>query len=310
MYQQKWPMLSPMSERHPILFRAVLSAVVTIAAFAAVEFGLRWGSSSWSELYDGDPYTHWRLKPELSIDAVPHLEQGTHFSVRTSADRLRDGQIPEAEPWVLTVGCSTTFGWGVEAEQAWPEQLERLLGVEVINAGVPGHSTHQGLPFAEPLIARRPDAVILGWGLRDGDLAVGPDSQRVEPPALERLELIKALRRIMGQRSAVKGDAFRVPPNEYARNMKTAASWAQAVGASVLVVDMTNGPAHAEALQTVSLPIIKPRLTAGHRFDSDPVHFTVDGNRAIAEQLAAHISALLTESTGPGSEPRGPQQTP
>ena len=303
-------MLSPMSECHPILFRSVLSAVVTIAVFAAVECGLRWSGSSWSELYDGDPYTHWRLKPELSLDAVPHRERGTHFSVRTSADRLRDGQIPEAEPWVLTVGCSTTFGWGVEAEQAWPEQLEGLVGVEVINAGVPGHSTHQGLPFAEPLIARRPDVVVLGWGLRDGDVAVGPDSERAEPPTLERLELIKALRRLMGQRAAVKGDAFRVPPKEYARNMKTAASWARGVGASVLVVDMTNGPAHAEALRTLSVPVIKPSLTAAHRFENDPVHFTVDGNRAIAEQLATHISALLTESAGPESEPRGPQQIP
>lgn len=303
-------MLSLMSGRHPILFRATLSAVVTIAVFAAVEFGLRWSSPPWSELYDGDPYTHWRLKPELSIAAVPHVERGTHFGVRTSSERLRDGPIPEGEPWVLTVGCSTTFGWGVEADDAWPNQLEGLLGVEVINAGVPGHSTHQGLAFAEPLIARRPDVVILGWGLRDGDPAVRPDSERTQPPGLERLELIKALRRMIGQGSAANGGSFRVPPAEYARNMRTAISWSKSVGASVVVLDMTNGPAHAEALRTVAAPVITPALTSLHRFEDDRVHFTVDGNRAIAEQLATPISALLTEPAGPGSVLRGPQQTP
>lgn len=41
---------------------------------------------------------------------------------------------------IIAVGCSCTYGTGVEAHEAWPAQLESLIGLPVYNFGVPGGS--------------------------------------------------------------------------------------------------------------------------------------------------------------------------
>jgi lysophospholipase L1-like esterase len=38
---------------------------------------------------------------------------------------------------VVAVGDSFTFGWGVSYDDAWPAQLQRITGIETINAGIP-----------------------------------------------------------------------------------------------------------------------------------------------------------------------------
>ena len=41
---------------------------------------------------------------------------------------------------IIAVGCSCTYGTGVEAHEAWPAQLEVITGLPVYNFGVPGGS--------------------------------------------------------------------------------------------------------------------------------------------------------------------------
>lgn len=69
-----------------------------------------------------------------------------HFQVNSSDRRLRGGDFPQQPASgvfrILAIGDSTTFGWGVEDQQAWPAQLEAKLAargreVQVLNAGVP-----------------------------------------------------------------------------------------------------------------------------------------------------------------------------
>ena len=288
-------MLWTMSKHRAIPRQAFWSACVTVAVLGVAELGLRWADQGWSALYAGDPVIHWTLRSDLNIDAVPHAEESTTFSVQTSADGLRDGPIPESEPWVLALGCSTTFGWGVAANEAWPDQLQAMLGVEVVNAGIPGHSTHQGLRFAEALIERNPDIVLLGWGLRDGDRAPVADADRQPPPWPERLRITQLLRRGIAPSRAPSpsGQSHRVPPAEFARNMTVAAAWARRAGALPVVVDMTQTDAHKRALRGLGVPIVELTFGDGDRFEKDPVHFTVAGNRAIARQVAAVVAPLL-----------------
>ena len=115
MYQQICPMLSSMLNRSPFLSRMLLSAAVTVGVFGMIEVGLGFWGGEWSELYRGSPHSYWELRPNLDLDEVPHLEEGTTFSVRTNDMGLRDGPTPTESPWVLALGCSTTFGWGVDA---------------------------------------------------------------------------------------------------------------------------------------------------------------------------------------------------
>ena len=88
------------------------------------------------------------------------------FYVNTGPKGLRgDGyHNPKKGLRIVCVGDSITFGWGVTENEAYPAQLQHILGVEVLNAG---------MPAAPPLFNARwlrtkaheldPDILILGW---------------------------------------------------------------------------------------------------------------------------------------------------
>jgi GDSL-like Lipase/Acylhydrolase family len=82
--------------------------------------------------------------------------------------------IADGEYRVLCLGDSVTHGTGVEFEQTWPKQLERMLAdvrlppgfttVRVINAGGEGSSLVRAAQFfAEEAPKRRPHIVVLGF---------------------------------------------------------------------------------------------------------------------------------------------------
>jgi lysophospholipase L1-like esterase len=64
---------------------------------------------------------------------------------------------------ILAVGDSFTAGSEVADAESWPAQLERQLGVRVLNAGVGGYGPDQIVLNAERLLAElRPKVVIIG----------------------------------------------------------------------------------------------------------------------------------------------------
>ena len=142
-----------MLQRFPIISRIFLSAAITAGTLGLAEWAL--SDNDWSALYAGDPGGMWWLKGDLDLPAVPHIEEGTHFAVKTNAIGLRDGLMPVASPWVLALGCSTTFGWGVEAEEAWPAVLEQEPVCLWSMGGFRGTARSRGLVIAE---APRPQA--------------------------------------------------------------------------------------------------------------------------------------------------------
>jgi hypothetical protein len=155
------------------LGRAALAAFGSVAALAALEIGLR-------VLYP-DPTIITRDE-RLGSLTRPNLDVRKAFGghervvrVTTNASGLRGAELPHGRTpgsrRVVALGDSFTFGDAVEAEEAWPAQLEsRLNGSggasrwQVINAGVPGHGTGQELLLSRILEQRlEPDVVVLGF---------------------------------------------------------------------------------------------------------------------------------------------------
>ncbi len=115
----------------------------------------------------------------------------------TNALGLRDSDIEEhGAIRILALGDSCTWGWQVPQDDAYPQELQRLLDehygarrYRVINAGEPGYTTYQGLTFLrDTALQLHPAIVIIGFGFNDGsrlpDIEVSIARQRALFPLI------------------------------------------------------------------------------------------------------------------------------
>jgi len=136
------------------------------------------GLPALNETMEYSPRLLWRLKDGLVDFRVRGTIRGRpiDFTVSTR-DHLRSPKLSATKDGlrVLAVGDSTTFGLGVDDDETWPSQLQRLfdrssLEVEVINAGVPGYSSFQCRRFLEEQgMAMEPDIIVATFGFNDFD---------------------------------------------------------------------------------------------------------------------------------------------
>lgn len=117
---------------------------------------------------------------------------------------------------IVAIGDSFTFGMGVNLEDTYPKQLERILNranipSEVINGGVIGHNMWQHYEMlVRKALAYKPDLIILGLFLDDLASSVPPYSQSDEyqgenpfevrgmSELMSRLSILNLLRNING----------------------------------------------------------------------------------------------------------------
>ena len=125
------------------------------------------------EVYQRDARLMWRFRP--GITTTSRLFSDLDYTINSSGMRGPEVTEPKRGYRIIALGNSCTFGWGVAFEDTWAHQLEIMLneqlpdrGVEVINAGVPGYSSHQGKQYLEgELFSLEPDMVLVMLGFND-----------------------------------------------------------------------------------------------------------------------------------------------
>ncbi len=276
---------------HRTLANALGGVLVALTILTLAELGLRLVGMPDPGLYDGDPGSVWWLRADLDR-AVPGPEPDSSFQVRTNALGLRGAPPPEQGPWTLALGCSTTFGWGVEAHEAWPALLAARLGEPVVNAGQPGWSTHQALAVAQRWLELGPSRVVMGFIVRDAQPAPRPDHLARPRPWIWRTQLVRgafALLQRGGAGQPAVGDP-RVPPDRYETNLRALVELAGDAEVLLLAFPQREpSAAWIEALGRVGPPVLAPQLEARHFFPSDPIHLTPAGHAALASALEAQL---------------------
>ena len=216
--------------------------------------------------FAGDASTFWRVRPNLD-EAYWDF---TMFS--TNEDGFRDpvpitGK-PEGTFRILALGDSVTFGYRVplvfpENLDQWdrngapyPRRIERALRarqsdipVEVVTAGIPGFSSHQGRILFEEVVDRvEPDVVLVNFGYNDTTprnvedkslMPLGGPDVWFRGLAVRSQAFLHLLRWWRGGSSAPPASGPRVPRvsvDDYVANIEAIARGATERGARTVVI--------------------------------------------------------------------------
>jgi len=126
------------------------------------------------------------------------------WRIALNGDGFRSAPFPAGKrPGVLRIACigdSWTFGMNVDQEQTYPARLDALLsaqrpaGVEVMNFGILGYSSFQGLELLRTrVLDLQPDVVVIGFGMNDSDVAGYRDQDLVTSGAIAWRDRVKAV---------------------------------------------------------------------------------------------------------------------
>lgn len=218
-------------------------------------------------ILEQDPVLFWRQKANLSV-----IFQNTRVQTNSLGLRNRNFELKKDKNTlrIVCLGASPTFGWGVEAEDAYPYQLEKLLRekykpqsqIEVINAGVIGYTSYQGSIFLKKEIVNfLPDVITVPFVINDvdkhrfyrsndkSDKELGPKSEILVSieNLLNKSNLFNVLRQIIIHRKGVSVRYFaegsysekrRISLEDYKSNLNAIIDMAKKNNIKVLLIKM------------------------------------------------------------------------
>jgi lysophospholipase L1-like esterase len=213
---------------------------------------------------------HKYYKMKRSHACPPSVLQAVFLAVLLLAACSSQPPLPKLPPdaVILAFGDSLTYGSGAGRDESYPTALSRLTGLEVINAGVPGEVSSQGVERLPGLLDEHlPQLMILCHGGND---------------MLHKQEL-----------------------NLLAQNLRSMIRMAHERGISVLMLAVPkpgvfmNPPVlYKEIAGEMKVPValeIVPDILSERSLKSDTIHPNRDGYRIMAEeifQLMKEVEAL------------------
>jgi len=185
-------------------------------------------------------------------------------------------ETPDPRPVIVAFGDSLTAGYGTDAGNSYPDFLERDLETRgfhyhVVNAGISGNTTKDGLDRLEEVLALKPAVVIVAFGGNDGLRGLPIDSTRRNLD-----QIVSALERA-GTKVVLGG--ITLPPNYGADYIR------QFDETYALLARKYHVPLLPFLLQDVY-------GTAGS-MQADGMHATAQGNQQVARNLLPLVTPLL-----------------
>ncbi len=194
-------------------------------------------------VYDADLI--WRPKQSYGVFNAQGF-RGPELPTSKSASSYR----------VFAVGDSNTLGWAGEDGPNWPEYLGELLQaragesreVSVINAGVWGYSSYQGVLRFRETLPYEPDVALISFGSNDAHPVGEPDRDYSLTSAVGSVFFDRALSRLrvgrllfglfsgFGRTGSSAEMTRRVPLEDYRDNLRTIVQEARSAGIEVVLL--------------------------------------------------------------------------
>jgi lysophospholipase L1-like esterase len=275
-----------------------------------------------------------RADPETFWAPVPGF-YGEFLGERVSINGLglRGAEVAARKPRgsrrLVTFGDSITFGYGVADSETYAARLAeraRDRGLEVLNAGVTGFTSHQLLAHLRrvaPLVQADYVTICIGWN----DMTKRPTTDRVYAAQLARsmafegllneVHIYRALRNLYAraayrQLAAAPWSIARVPPNEYRENLAAVVRLCreQGIRPAFLALphrkrpgDTPPDPTYPELLRAIAREVTVPVIEIGDLdYDTpmpandelfiDSLHFSAAGHSRLVTVLAPQLEAL------------------
>jgi acyl-CoA thioesterase-1 len=179
-------------------------------------------------------------------------------------------------PVIVAFGDSLTAGYGTDAGNSYPDFLEKDLNAKgfhyhVINAGVSGNTTKDGLDRLDDVLALKPALVIVAFGGNDGLRGLPIDSTR------KNLDQIVSTLQHAGTKVVLGG--ITLPPNygaDYIRQFNETYA---------LLARQYHVPLLPFLLQNV--------YGATGSMQADGIHATAQGNQQVARNLLPLVTPWL-----------------
>ena len=164
---------------------------------------------------------------------------------------------------VLAFGDSLTRGTGASSDESYPARLGRLLGRPVVNAGIPGEVSSEGVRRLPGTLARhRPQLVILCHG--GNDLLRGRDPEQIAENLRTMVRLTREADAEVVLLGVPRPGVFLKPPGFYAE-----------------VAEEFAIPHEGEILK---------RILADPALKADPIHPNGGGYKLLAEAVRGLLS--------------------
>jgi hypothetical protein len=277
-------------------------------------------------LYEADRNLIFRMRANADLvypRTALYRNRPTTYTVHTNEHGFRSPSFSETKRAgifrIVCLGDSSTFGMNVEDAEAYPQVLARLLEdraparFEVVNLGVPGYSSRQGLELLRrEVVLYQPDMVTFAFGTNDrfwrraisDDMLIRLNQSVVggvllvlrngaqhlySYRLLERAAAWSA-HRLFGNPAADPG-APRVSIEEMRDNIVAAHALLQTRGSSMLVLN--NDFYGTDAREGISLAVQQTgiRLLDMHRLFADQMR-----QRTRDIEVAYHLSSPVAQS--------------
>jgi acyl-CoA thioesterase-1 len=188
---------------------------------------------------------------------------------------------------VLAFGDSLTFGTGAAPEESYPVVLERLIGRRVVNEGIPGEISGEGLERLPEMLKReKPALLILCHGAND--LLRFLDKRRV---AANLRAMIRLARKngVAVVLVAVPSLGITLSPEPVYLEIPTEKGASVRIAVPSPGITLSPAPLYGEIAVEMVLPVEEETLTmvlSDGSLKSDFIHPNAAGYRRLAESIA------------------------